>query len=46
MVATAARNPNRALLLMTNSMLGPGVAETKKVIVTNNQNVCQLTLRI
>jgi hypothetical protein len=38
-VATDLRKPNRALLLITSSMLGPGVAETTKVIIRNNHHV-------
>ncbi|HOE44128.1 MAG TPA: hypothetical protein PLB25_21225, partial [Rhodoferax sp.] len=42
MVTTALRKPCRALLLMTNSILGPGVAETTNVIATNNHHVLKL----
>jgi hypothetical protein len=38
-VRTAAGKPNRALLLITSSMFGPGVAETTKVITTNSHQV-------
>jgi hypothetical protein len=39
MVATAERNPRRALVLMTKSMLGPGVAETTNVIKIKSHQV-------
>lgn len=39
MATTAARTPWRALMLMTNSMLGPGVADTTKVIRMNSHQV-------
>jgi hypothetical protein len=42
MVAMAACKPKRALLLKTSNMLGPGVADTTKVIKTNNHQVCKL----
>jgi hypothetical protein len=32
-VATAAPNPKRALVLMTSNMLGPGVADNMNVII-------------
>jgi hypothetical protein len=41
MVAIAARQPKRALWLITSSMLGPGVAETTKAMATNNHQVCR-----
>jgi hypothetical protein len=40
MLMMAARMPLRALLLITNSMFGPGVADTTKVIMTNSHQVC------
>jgi 23S rRNA (cytidine1920-2'-O)/16S rRNA (cytidine1409-2'-O)-methyltransferase len=39
MVATAARTPNRALLLITSNILGPGVADTTKVMPKNSHQV-------
>ena len=39
MVTTAGRTPWRALLLITSSMLGPGVADTTKVITINSHQV-------
>jgi hypothetical protein len=42
MVRTAARKPKCALTLMVSSILGPGVADTTKVIRTNSHQVVKL----
>jgi len=39
MVKTAARKPDLAPWLMTKSILGPGVADTTKVITTKSHQV-------
>jgi hypothetical protein len=39
MLTMAARMPSRALVLMTNSIFGPGVPDTTNVIMTNNHQV-------
>ena len=41
MVMTAARKPKRAPWLITSSMLGPGVAETTKVMTTKIHHACK-----
>ena len=41
MVQMAGRRPKRAPWLMTKSMLGPGVADTTKVISTKSHHVCK-----
>ena len=42
MVAMAGRNPKRAPLLKTNSMLGPGVPDTTNVIRIKSHQVCKV----
>jgi hypothetical protein len=42
MVMTADRRPKRALWLITNNILGPGVADTTKVITTKSHHACKL----
>jgi hypothetical protein len=42
MAITAALTPWRALVLMTKSMLGPGVAETTNVIRINSHQVLRV----
>lgn len=41
---TAAPTPKRALVVMTYSMFGPGVADTKNVITTNSHHVLHVML--
>ena len=41
MVAMAARQPKRALWLITKSMFGPGVADTTKAMATKSHQVCK-----
>ena len=40
--STAARTPWRALVLITSSMLGPGVADTTNVIARNSHQVLRV----
>jgi hypothetical protein len=42
MAVVAVFRPWRALMLMIRSMLGPGVAETTKVIKINNHQVLRV----